>query len=517
MSTASYARKITGMAAIGAVCLTVASQAALAANDAKAGKCPALASLELPEVRISSAVAVPAASSGQVTAAHCRVDGAVGKEIRFQLLLPEQWNGKFFMGGGGGFVGSVQNQSIAVVNAGFATVGTDTGHQGSLTQANWALNDLERQLNYAHVGVHRVAEVSKAIVREFYGAKPQRSYFGGCSNGGRQAMMSAQRYPADFDGIVAGAPAIEFTALGAQFIKDMQAQYPDPKNLEQPLITPASLTLLATKMAEACDRLDGVKDGIMEDPRTCKFDLGSLPACAGDRPGEQCVTQAQSSALRKIYAPTQANGETIYSGQPFGGEADAGGWETWITGANPQLMAAQRAPNLRYVFGTELFKYFIYADPNWDYSHYDLGRYRQDAARVSAYLNASDPNLDAFKSRGGKLIIWHGWSDPALSALASVKYYEQVRARDPAARDYARLFLLPGVLHCAGGPGPDTVDWTTAIVDWVESGKAPDRLIASKLSGGTATRTRPLCPYPQRAVYSGKGSTDKAEQFRCAE
>jgi feruloyl esterase len=253
----------------------------------------------------------------------------------------------------------------------------------------------------------------------------------------------------------------------------------------------------------------------MEDPRACKFDVGSLPACPGDQAGEQCVTTAQVAALRKIYGPTQANGETIFSGQPFGGEGDGAGWQTWIAGTNPQFITAQRAPNLRYAFGTEMFKYFIYGDPAWDYSRYDLSRWKQDAARASTYLNATDPNLDAFKSRGGKLIIWHGWADAGLSALATVKYYEQVQARDPAAKDYARLFLLPGVLHCIGGPGPDTVDWTAAISEWVENGKVPDRLIASKLTGGTVTRTRPLCPYPQRAVYSGKGSTDEAAKFAC--
>jgi len=491
-----------------------ASQTA-AAQDGAAAKCPALASLELPDVKVATAVPVAAPTVGPIKVAHCRVDGSVGKDIRFSLLLPDQWNGKFFMGGGGGFVGSVQNQSVGVLNSGYATVGTDTGHQASGTQANWAMNEMERQLNYGHVGVHRVAEVSKAIIREYYGSKPTRSYFGGCSNGGRQAMMSAQRYPNDFDGIVAGAPAMDFMGIGAQFIKDSQAQYPDPKNLEQPLLPPATLKLVGAKVLEACDRIDGVKDDVMEDPRACKFDVGSLPACPGDQAGEQCVTKAQVAALRKIYAPTDANGETIFSGQPFGGETDAAGWQAWIAGVNPQLIASQRAPSLRYAFGTEMFKYFIYGDPQWDYSQYDLARWKKDSARPGSYLNATDPNLDAFKSRGGKLIIWHGWADAGLSALATVKYYEQVQARDPAAKDYARLFLLPGVLHCAGGAGPDTVDWPAAITEWVENGKAPDRVIASKLAAGKATRTRPLCPYPQRAVYSGKGSTDDAAQFAC--
>ena len=203
----------------------------VAADNEAPGACGELAALKLPDVKVTEAVAVPAATTGAVRVPHCRVNGVVGKEIRFSLLLPETWNQKFMMGGGGGFVGGVDNQARASVNAGYATVGTDTGHQGGVTSASWALNDLERQLNFGHLAVHRVAEVSKAIIRTHYGSDQTHSYFNGCSNGGRQALMEAQRYPDDFDGIVAGAPAYDFLGIGAQFIKDMQAAYPSPAGL----------------------------------------------------------------------------------------------------------------------------------------------------------------------------------------------------------------------------------------------------------------------------------------------
>jgi feruloyl esterase len=199
-----------------------------------------------------------------------------------------------------------------------------------------------------------------------------------------------------------------------------------------------------------------------------------------------------------------------------GGEGDPGGWSTWIVGANPQMLALQKAPSLRFAFGTEMFKYFVFGDPSWDYSHYEFSNFKKDTATAASFLNATDPNLDAFKGKGRKLVLWHGWSDPALTALGSVKYYEQVQARDPNMRDYFRMFMMPGVLHCAGGPGPDTVDWAAVIDNWVDKGQAPDRVVARKMTaGGGASRTRPLCTYPQHAVYKGSGGTDDESSFAC--
>jgi len=466
------------------------------------GDCAQLAQLKLPDIRITEAVAVPA-GTGAITVAHCRVTGVIGTEIKFALLMPDAWNHKFLMGGGGGFVGNVQNQAQFVVNAGYATAGTDTGHTGGITDASWALNNLERQVNFGYLAVHRTAEASKAILRSYYGSPQTRAYFSGCSNGGRQALMEAQRFPDDFDGIVAGAPAADFTGIGAQFIKDVRAQFPDPKNLT-PLLSAETMQSVSAQILDKCDALDGVKDGVMEDPRRCKVDVSTITG----------LSAAQTAALKTIYAPTHAGSETVFPGQPFGGEGEMAGWPTWISGA-PARPGQPVAPSLRFGFGTQLFKYLVFNDPDWDYTKYDLSTWRKDTARTASFLNATTPDLDAFKAKGHKLLLWHGWSDAGLSPLGTVAYYERVQARDPKLDEYVKMFLLPGVLHCAGGAGPDNVEWAAAIDAWVEGGPAPTQVLARKGSGAAVTRTRPLCAYPQHAVYTGTGSTDQAENFVC--
>jgi len=477
--------------------LLVLLLAAQAAPPAKAADCTALKSLQLPDVTITDAT--PSGTSA-IKVNHCLVEGVVGKEIRFRLLLPDDWNRKFMMGGGGGFVGSLDNQALASLNAGYATVGTDTGHQAGLTSAGWALNNPERLLNFGHVAVHRVAEVSKTIISRYYAAPIARSYFNGCSNGGRQALMEAQRYPDDFDGIVAGAPAADFTGIGAQFIKDMQALFPDPKNLAPPF-TAEVMKGLESQIVEKCDAIDGVKDGLIDDPRKCRVDVSTLAR----------LTDDQKTVLKRIYGETRNKDGVIAPGQPFGGEGEPGGWAGWIVGPNTFAQ-----PSLRYAFGTEMFKHFIFGDPAWDYSRYDFANYRKESARAGSLLNATNPDLAAFKKSSGKLIIWHGWSDAALTAYGSINYYEQVVKRNPSSRDFVRMFMLPGVLHCAGGPGPDRVDWFKTIDEWVEKGVAPERIVATKAATPTTpARTRPLCAYPLRAVYKGSGSIDDEASFTC--
>ena len=482
-----------------------ASSGGLAAGVATRPDCAALKALQLPDTKITNAAPVAAGVAAAVHRAHCVVEGTVGREIRFRLLLPDDWNRKFMMGGGGGFVGSVDNQAGGSINAGYATVGTDTGHQGAVTSASWALNDVERQVNFGHAGVHRVAETAKAIIRHYYNAPIERAYFSGCSNGGRQALMEAQRYPDDFDGIIAGAPAADFTGIGAQFIKDIKALYPDPKSLAAPPLTAETLTSIERQIVQKCDAIDGVTDGLLDDPRRCIVDFNQLTG----------VTDAQKQMLRTIYGETRNQDGVIFPAQPVGSEGDPSAWQGWITGPNKLTQSFQKVPSLRFAFGTEMFKYFIYGDPGWDYSNYDFGTFRKDAALASSFLNATNPNLDAFKARNGRLIIWHGWSDAALSALGTIKYVDEVRARDAASNDYLRTFLMPGVLHCAGGPGPDRADWTAVLENWVEKGVAPERVVAGKNEGGKVVRTRPLCAYPQRAVYNGTGSIDDEKNFSC--
>jgi feruloyl esterase len=487
---------------IACIALGAATEQLLGAAQSERRGCSELVKLRLPDIRIDEAVAVPAASSGVVRAAHCRVSGVIGTEIRFAVLLPDDWNQKFFMGGGGGFVGSVQNSAVTTVNLGFATAGTDTGHQGTITDASWAHNNLERQVNFGYLAVHRTVETAKAVIASYYGTPPVRNYFQGCSRGGGQALMEAQRFPGDFDGIISGAPAYDWTGIAAVMIRNMQAVFPDPLKMDALLFTPDVLKTVETKIVETCDKQDGVGDGVIDDPRQCKVDLNTLP-----------LTAAQKNALKVIYAPTANQDGEIYPAQPVGGEGQTAGWPVWITGVKPP--APGEAPSMRFAFGTGIFKYLVFNDPEWDYSKYNLANWKKDTALAATFLNATNPDLSAFSARGGKLILWHGWADPALSPLASIRYHEQVYARDPKAASYLRTFLMPGVLHCAGGAGPDVADWTAAIVDWVENNKAPDRVVATKTVNGAVARSRPLCPYPQKAVYSGSGSTDDERNFTC--
>ena len=384
------------------------------------GDCTQLTQLKLPDVRITEATAV-AAGTGAIRVAHCRVAGVIGTEIKFSLLLPEQWNHKFLMGGGGGFVGSVQNQAQFVVNDGYATAGTDTGHQGGVTDASWALNNEERRLNYGYLAVHRTAETAKAILRRYYGANETRAYFSGCSNGGRQGLMEAQRYPDDFDGIVAGAPAADFTAIGAQFLKDVRAQFPDPKNLA-PVLPADTLRSIASQILDRCDAIDGVKDGVLDDPRRCRIDVSTFTG----------LTPAQLTALEAIYAPTRAGGDTVFPGQPFGGEGEVAGWPAWISGAAPRE-GQPAAPSLRYSFATQLFKYLVFNDPDWDYT-----KYRPLDLAVGHQAHRGVPQRDQLRPRGVQR------QRPQAAALARMG-----RRRAFAARHHS-ILRFGQVARCQG-------------------------------------------------------------------
>ncbi|HVR29955.1 MAG TPA: tannase/feruloyl esterase family alpha/beta hydrolase [Thermoanaerobaculia bacterium] len=531
-------RGIVGVDARGRV-LALVPVILFGAAAAHANDCDALASYRAGDVRVDSAERVEAAGGPSTAAqptegaraaggqpAHCKVAGTIEQEIRFELLLPDSWNGRFVMGGGGGFVGSVQNAAQTsllhggtALERGYATAGTDTGHQGLGTDASWALENPERELNFGHRAVHLVAEASKAILRRHYGRDAERSYFFGCSRGGGQGMMESQRYPEDFDGIVAGAPAYDWPGIGAGFVRTQQEIYPDPGDLSAPVITTANRALLAREITARCDALDGVADGVIDDPRRCPFDPAALPRCPSEEGGPECLTERQLRAVQAIYQGPDVAGKNVHPGFPFGGESDLGGWDAWITGRPNGFGPGQ--PSLHFAFGTNMFKYLIYDHPEWDYSKHDFSswaRWEKDTARAAKILNATDPDLSPFARAGGKLILWQGWSDPAITALGTIEYYEEVVAKDPGARDYARLFMMPGVLHCAGGPGPDRVDWLQTIADWVEQGQAPDRVAASRIdANGRVLRTRPLCPYPLVALWDGKGSTDAAESFTCGE
>jgi feruloyl esterase len=315
-------------------------------------------------------------------------------------------------------------------------------------------------------------------------------------------MMEAQRYPNDFDGIVAGAPAFNWPGIAAMGVTIAKALYPDPAHLDSPIITTETLRKLQAAILEQCDAKDGLKDGVIQDPASAHFDLSKVDG----------LTDEQRKVLEVIYQGARNAKGPIYPGFAPVAECDPGQWMAWIVGPIANL-AKDHAPDLIFAFGTQIFKYLIFNDPDWDYSKYDFSNFERDTHLAASYLNATNSDLSALKARNGKLILWHGWADTALPAQGTIDYYIQVKSHDSAAADYCRLFLVPGCLHCGGGPGASDVDWLSVIVDWVEKSKAPDKLIASKKDRGNVVMTRPLYPYPESAIYKGGGDTNSAESF----
>jgi feruloyl esterase len=465
-------------------------------------------------------------------APHCKVAGVIGTETNFELLLPNNWNGKFVMGGGGGFVGSVVNTALLFgpLQKGYATVGTDTGHQAHSLDASWALNNLERIVSFGHQAVHRTAVTAKALATAYYGQEISRSLFTGCSRGGGQALMEAQRYPEDFDGIVAGAPAYNWTIeLGARNARLNRAMYPNPSDLSLAVIQPAAQQLIGEAVLAQCDAIDGLEDGILNNPIQCDFDVTSL-ACKGAKT-ETCLSEQEVNAARAVYDDLYIDGERLWPGFPVGAELDPTGWRLWFTGGldlapdDIEFQEGARAasdfpepvtPNAQYAFGNGVMKYLVYNDPEWSYVDYDYEDFWPVSERVASTLNATDPDLSAFRDRGGKLLIHNGWGDMALTPYGTIEYYESVLKHDPSAVDDVRLILMPGVMHCAGGPGPFIVNYLDAIDSWIETGEAPDQLTAIWLNeqlqpdGG-----RPVCAYPKVLTYDGEGNSREPASFSC--
>jgi len=480
---------------------------------------------EVPDVRITS---VTKESS---PAPHCKVLGVIGTETNFELLLPDDWNGKFVMGGGGGFVGSVVNTALAYgpLQKGFATVGTDTGHRGSAIDASWALNNLERVVSFGHQAVHRTAVTAKALIAEYYGRDSSRNLFFGCSRGGGQALMEAQRYPEDFDGIVAGAPAHNWTEeLGGRNTLINQAMFPDPNDLSVATITPEARKLIGNAVMQQCDSLDGLQDGILNNPLDCDFEVTRLACKAGKSDG--CLTPKQLEAAKRVYEGLILDGEQVVPGFVPGAELDLSGWERWVAGGLDviELSEFQRGiepdpdypdpdtPNAIFAFGNGIMKYLVFHDPDWDYSTYDFSTFRSDVAAVSSTLDATDSNLDAFRARGGKLLLFNGWGDMALTPLGTIAYYEDVIKRDASAADNVRLIMLPGMSHCFGGPGPSLVNWVDEIDRWVDTGQAPDQLAAYWVNKQMQPDgSRPACAYPKYLKYNGSGDPRAASSFSC--
>jgi feruloyl esterase len=332
--------------------------------------------------------------------------------------------------------------------------------------------------------------------------------------------MEAQRFPADYDGIIAGAPANYWTRLLSQAAYDMQATEAEPASY----IPASKVTAIANAVLKSCDASDGVTDGVVNDPRMCHFDPNTMVCKAGD--SDSCLTQSQATALKKIYdGPHSANGEAINPGFSPGGEGGGGGWSLWVTGPAPH-------ESLQYKFATNFFAYMLTNDPQWTIKQFNLDRdFKSANAKMASALNATDPNLNTFQKRGGKLIVYHGWSDAAIPPLDAIKYFETVRSAmgSNVVNSFARLYMAPGVQHCAGGDGPDSFgqyeasgsdadpqhNMFAALEQWVEKGVAPGAIIATH--DGEKKITRPLCPYPQQARYKGTGDTNDAANFSCTD
>ena len=507
--------------------LTALASVALAAAARAQSKCENLKALALPGVTIASAASAPAGPfaippSGNRTVqlpSFCRVAGVVAPEVKFELWMPAQWNGKFLAVGNGGLAGSISYAAMAApLERGYATSSTDTGHSGNGNDGSWALGHYQRVVDFADRAVHVMADADKAILRAFYASAPSHSYFSGCSQGGHEAFVEAQRYPLDFDGIVAGDPANNWTRhyIGGHLWAGLALE-------GDGYIPPAKVQIIADAVNHACDALDGIQDGILNDPRRCHFDPAVL-ACKG-ADGPACLTNSQVAAVRKLYTGVRnADGDQLYPGLVPGGEAGPGGWSNWITGTKP---GSGGHSNL----GLPFFKFIVFEDPNWDFRTFKFDApkgFDSDVdfvdAKLGALFNATDPNLGAFKARGGKMIHYHGWSDPDITPLNSINYYQSVvkfMGRDGDhgfrdTRDFYRLFMVPGMQHCGGGPGPTNFNMLEALEQWVERGAPPERIIASHATNGAVDRTRPLCPYPYEAQWKGSGSTDQAENFVCA-
>jgi hypothetical protein len=536
--------------------------------------CESLTSLSLPHTTIAGAESIPAGSfttpdGSQLTnlPASCRVVGFIkptsDSNIGFEVWMPKAgWNQRFTQIGNGGLGGGLILTYLSVpsmLQRGYAVAGTDNGHLGGLLSGDWAVGHPEKVTDLAWRAVHETSVVSKQVISAFYGKRIRYSYFQGCSTGGKEAGMEAQRFPGDFDGILAGAAAYRYIDLVVRFIWDARALSDDPASY----IPTSKLPAIQAAVLKKCDSIDGVADGIVNDPRRCHFDPTVLLCTAGDN--EQCLTAPQVAALKKIYAgPTNPRtGEQIIFGYEPSGET-VGSFISYVTGQDGLESA------VHFFFPPEFNK--LVFGPNWDYKTFDFDR---DVAFMHQTLDpipfdANSPDLSGFRRRGGKLIQYHGWVDYSVAPREAIDYYERVIAAQAASRrhgrdkgdgkdeddgsdegdgrgkrsaalertrEFFRLFMVPGMDHCAGGPGPNAFgqiltypntppaahdaqhDILTALEQWVEQGIAPERIVATKYVNDDVTQgikmQRPLCPYPEVAVYKRSGSTNDAANFVC--
>ncbi len=515
------------------VCLSLLAGGGTAFAD----NCAALSVLKLPETTITSAQTVepgkfvPPAGTQPADfldmPTFCRVQMEIkpskDSDIKVEVWLPSSgWNGKFLGRGNGGFAGAIAYAELAEdIRGGYATASTDTGHVGWVLDADWAVGHPEKVVDFGYRAIHEMTLKAKLLMRTFYGKDAQYDYFASCSNGSRAALMEAQRYPDDYIGILAGAPANDWTENFAGFVWDAQALFADPRST----ISSSKLPAIHAAVMSACDADDGVKDGILNDPRTCHFDPSVL-LCKGKESNE-CLTAPQIDALKKIYSgPIDASGKAVFPGYFPGDELGPHGWAVWITPASVNLGG-------QYLLGDHFFADMVYQDPKWDYRTFNVDRDVKAANdKTATILNATNPDLSRFAAHGGKLIVYQGWADAAIPPMNTIDYYNRVlAATGRRGENMVRLYMVPGMHHCDGGSGatefgqhdlkfdPRTNIFST-LERWVQTGVQPGPIIARAhknpaVSSSPVWMTRPICTYPQLAHYKGSGDTKDAANFDC--
>jgi feruloyl esterase len=471
--------------------------------------CENLKSLNMSGVTITAAELRPAGpaqaargrGAGLTLPAHCRVAAVLkpssDSHIEMELWMPvENWNGKFLAVGNGGWAGNIETGAMGTALArGYASASNDTGHnRTSGTDGAFALGHPEKVIDFGYRAMHEMAVQSKALIQSFYKQGPRLSYYQGCSTGGRQGLSEAQRYPEDFDAIIAGAPVYNQTRLHAA----QMSLFLDMLRRADSTLSNAKRTTVANAVLAACDAQDGVKDDLINNPQMCKFDPATLLCKAGD--ADNCLTAAQVETAKKAYGPvTLKTGELVYPPHSFGYE---NGW---------------RMPPPSNLPG-DSFRILGHQDPNWNFNSFDLDSDLALALKNGGNaIDAINPDLSKFKARGGKLILYHGWADPGPAPENTINYVNAVNKQVGGNNaDWMRLFLLPGVGHCGGGTGPDQADYLTVLEQWREGGTAPNQIIASRNRQGRVDMTRPLCAYPQVAKYTGSGDANEAKNFTCA-
>ncbi len=445
----------------------------------------------------------------------CRVSGVIPGEIRFEVNLPDNWNGRTLMQGNGGLAGQpasdpgVMSIRDRIVAHNFVSVYSDNGHDARVEPgASFAYKNIAKLIDYGYRAVHLAQMTAEDLVETYYDRAHRYSYFMGCSNGGRQALMAAQRFPEDFDGILAGAPANAFTGLKFSQAQRMRAILESDMNL-------AKATRLGDYILAACDAGDGLSDGLISDPRQCEFTPEQLPICA-DKPTDDCYTQRDITALKHFYAAVSVAGEEVYPAFPVGSETTGPqsfghypGWVPWVI--NPAGQPILEA------LGSEFFRYIVFVQDNPDliWTDVDFSQAPDNLGFTREVLDAVDPDLRRFKRAGGKIISYFGWADPDINPLSATDYHQAVNESVENTDDFYRLFMVPGMFHCAGGPGPSSFDALTPLVEWVEKDLAPASIHATHERDGQLIYSRPLCPHPQRARFTGSGDSKDAASFTC--